>query len=68
MAGAARSTPTELFIDFRKYYRNYDALKEYLQSITEDEYNDRVRAGREWVKTCRLGSTEDLRTLLSTLA
>ena len=64
--------PTELFIDFRKYYNpkineTYIALKEYLQSITEDEYNDCVRAGREWVKTCRLGSTEDLRTLLSTL-
>jgi len=59
--------PTELFIDFRKYYRNYPALKAYIQSITEDEYNDRIRAGREWVKTCRLGSTEDLRILLSTL-
>ena len=68
-----RYVPTDLFIDFRKYWpslnvnRDYDQLTRDLETFPKDKYEDMVGRAREWVKTCRLGSIPDLEGLLRSI-
>jgi hypothetical protein len=59
--------PKELFIDFRDFGFDIKALADYLISFPKDKYIEMTEAAYKWVKTCRIGSVEDLENLLKDL-
>lgn len=56
--------PTSLFVDFRKFNRNYKVLADYLNSMSKDQWTDMTEAAFEWNKTNRIGSVEDLESTI----
>lgn len=59
--------PTDLFIDYRLFNGDIKALSRYLLNMSKSQYEDMIEKAFEWQKTSRLGSIEDLESILSNL-
>lgn len=57
--------PSKYFIDFRRYFRNYNKLYEILKVFSKQQYEDIVEEAFQWVKTQRIGNVEDLEKVIN---